>query len=345
MSSEQVKPKRNETVDCLKGYACILVVFGHVILGIRNAGVNVPCYSIFLEKFIWSFHMALFFFLSGYVYKITGEWKSKKSRMKFIVYKAINLGIPYFVFSAIYISINSLVPGANHGKDINQILLLWKQPVAQYWFLYALFILFFTWTILSSVMKNWQILTVLYICGYIVDYIKIDIGVLHYGFSCAFAFGLGTVTKELIAEKWKVSAKIGIIGTHLIFGVMSIYLGISGKPIIDDIEELIGIVSSIALISLLCNIKGVNKFLLSVNRYSFPIYLLHTIFTAAVRIALLRLGVKNYFVHVSLAMLFGMLIPIIVASISERITALNVLFYPSKTLRKIQYKIGNEKHE
>lgn len=30
--------KRNETVDCLKGYACFLVLFGHVILGIRNMG-------------------------------------------------------------------------------------------------------------------------------------------------------------------------------------------------------------------------------------------------------------------------------------------------------------------
>lgn len=29
---------RNKTIDCLKGYACFLVVFGHVILGIRNMG-------------------------------------------------------------------------------------------------------------------------------------------------------------------------------------------------------------------------------------------------------------------------------------------------------------------
>lgn len=29
---------RNETVDCLKGYACFLVLLGHVILGIRSMG-------------------------------------------------------------------------------------------------------------------------------------------------------------------------------------------------------------------------------------------------------------------------------------------------------------------
>lgn len=29
---------RNRTVDCLKAYACLLVVFGHVIMGIRKMG-------------------------------------------------------------------------------------------------------------------------------------------------------------------------------------------------------------------------------------------------------------------------------------------------------------------
>ena len=70
--------KRDKLVDCLKGYACFLVVFGHVIMGIRNAGIVCPAYSEKLEMFIWSFHVALFFFLSGYVYNITGEWRRKK---------------------------------------------------------------------------------------------------------------------------------------------------------------------------------------------------------------------------------------------------------------------------
>ena len=54
--------KRDKLVDCLKGYACFLVVLGHVIMGIRNAGIVCPAYSEKLEMFIWSFHVALFFF-------------------------------------------------------------------------------------------------------------------------------------------------------------------------------------------------------------------------------------------------------------------------------------------
>ncbi|MDY6315454.1 MAG: acyltransferase family protein [Clostridia bacterium] len=73
-------------------------VFGHVIMGVRLSGVTMPAFFFELEKFIWSFHVPLFLFLSGYIYKITKEWKSKGRRLRFIKHKLINLGIPYVFF-------------------------------------------------------------------------------------------------------------------------------------------------------------------------------------------------------------------------------------------------------
>ena len=72
--------ERNVLVDKLKGYACFLVLFGHVIMGVRLSGVNIPSFFEGIEKFIWSFHVALLLFLSGVVYKETGEWKNKKTK-------------------------------------------------------------------------------------------------------------------------------------------------------------------------------------------------------------------------------------------------------------------------
>lgn len=72
--------ERNLLVDRLKGYACFLVLFGHVIMGMRNTGIEMPVFFYGLEKFIWSFHVSLFLFLSGVVYKLTGEWQNKKSK-------------------------------------------------------------------------------------------------------------------------------------------------------------------------------------------------------------------------------------------------------------------------
>lgn len=47
-------------IDQLKGIAILLVVLGHVI-GYNN------CEDSFLWRFIYSFHMPLFMFISGYV--------------------------------------------------------------------------------------------------------------------------------------------------------------------------------------------------------------------------------------------------------------------------------------
>lgn len=94
---------RDRFVDQLKGLACFLVVFGHVIMGIRKAGIPTPKSMVFVEEYIWTFHVPLFMFLSGYVYRLTGGWEAKGTRKKFLLHKLFNLGIPYFVFSSIYI--------------------------------------------------------------------------------------------------------------------------------------------------------------------------------------------------------------------------------------------------
>ena len=113
--------ERNVLVDRLKGYACFLVLFGHVIMGIRKAGIEMPGVFYGAETFIWSFHVSLFLFLSGVVYKITGEWKGKKTKGGFIKHKLINLGVPYIIFSTIYIFINSFVGQANTKSSFSDV--------------------------------------------------------------------------------------------------------------------------------------------------------------------------------------------------------------------------------
>lgn len=49
--------KREQWADILKGIGAILVVIGHLVLYEGNAKV-----------YIYSFHMPLFFFISGYLY-------------------------------------------------------------------------------------------------------------------------------------------------------------------------------------------------------------------------------------------------------------------------------------
>ena len=327
--------KRDKLTDLLKGYACFLVVFGHVIMGIRKAGIDIPLGTFELESFIWTFHVALFMFLSGYVYNITGGWKSKGTRIKFVLYKLINLGIPYLFFSVVYILINMLTSSSNTQMEINNILFLWKEPVAQYWFLYALFMLFLIWSILSKWLKNWQITFVMLFIGIIGHFCDFSFGILDSAISMALPFGIGTCLNKFYIDKKDNMAKILLICVHIIITSIIIVLRINNY-FLDKIISILGIFSSIALISIVQKNKIIERILEKINKKSFPIYLLHTIFTAGIRIILIKLGIENYAIHLLFGLIFGFICPYIVAAISERYAIIDVLFYPSKNIKKIK---------
>lgn len=79
-----IKDNRLEFIDIAKGLGIILVVIGHV--SINNM----------LNTWIFSFHMPLFFVISGYLNSCNKKYVSNK---KYIVQKFKRLLIPYFIFS------------------------------------------------------------------------------------------------------------------------------------------------------------------------------------------------------------------------------------------------------
>lgn len=327
--------ERNVLVDRLKGYACFLVLFGHVIMGVRVAGVDIPSFFRGLELFIWSFHVALFLFLSGVVYKVTGEWKGKKTKLKFILYKLYNLGVPYVIFSVVYVLINSIVGGANTSFAISDILYIWKTPIAQYWFLYALFFLFCIWTAFSGILKNWQTTLVVLLIGYIAPLFGISFGSFYVVFYSALAFGTGTFVNFEKLPKVSVFAKLAVVILHVVTGVGFVVINVIEAHFIKEFMILFGIYSSIMFVSLIQNIKIVARFLDFVNKYSLQIYLLHTIFTAGLRIVFIRVGITQWWIHVIAGTVVGLAVSVLAAKIAETIKPLNFFFFPSRTCAEI----------
>ncbi len=330
--------ERNVLVDKLKGYACFLVLFGHVIMGIRLAEINIPQFFEGMEKFIWSFHVALFLFLSGVVYRETGEWKGKKTKSGFILHKLLNLGVPYLTFSVVYILINSFVGGVNTEFKVSDILYIWKAPVAQYWFLYALFFLFVIWTVFSGLIKNWQITLIVVLTGYIVPLCGGSLGFLGTVFSSALAFGVGTSVGFKKISNPPTWAKWIFVFTHIVAGVIFVSLDKIETTFVKEFMILLGIYSSIMFISLLQNCKLVSTFLGFMNKYSFQTYLLHTIFTAGVRILLLRVNVTQWWIHVALGTVCGIVFSVLASQIAKKIKFLDFFFFPAKTYKALKGK-------
>lgn len=329
--------ERDKQADLLRGYACLLVVIGHVFIGVRTSGIAVPGFLAVSEKFIWSFHIDLFMFLSGYVFSLTGGAAAKGGRRAFLLGKLLSLGVPYLIFSCLYAVVNSLTPGVNNSSSVSDVLSIWYKPIAQYWFLFALFWLFVIWAVISKPIKSNALITALLYTFFIVcKCFKINLGFLDSSFNCVLAFGLGTCIKSLNISRLPKAVRAVTAALHIAAAVILINFNLYTKLFIDDILTVFGIFSSLCFISLISRLPAVSKALGFICVYSFPLYLTHTFFTAGARIILLRLGVTNCFVHIAAGIAAGLLFPIAAAKAAELSPFLNFFFYPARAVKEIR---------
>jgi fucose 4-O-acetylase-like acetyltransferase len=89
---------RLDWVDYSKGIGIILVVFGHVWRGLYSASLplSAPLYE-FVDAFIYSFHMPLFFFLSDYF----AERSANIPAVRFLTDKTASILYPYLLWSVL----------------------------------------------------------------------------------------------------------------------------------------------------------------------------------------------------------------------------------------------------
>ena len=114
--------ERRLWIDLLKGIMIYLVVFGHLF----------P--NLLIEKHIYSFHMCIFFFISGYLY--TGNQNKKE----YIIKKIKNLLLPFLIWNTIC-SLGSLLVRHDISLFFHYLFVIngdicWNAPL---WFLIVLF--------------------------------------------------------------------------------------------------------------------------------------------------------------------------------------------------------------
>lgn len=130
--------KRIVAVDIAKAICIILVITGHYIPDNSPGGYAV------LNKFIYSFHMPLFMFASGYIYM---ETKKEESYGSFLLKKIKRLMVPYFSVSVTVVTIKLLSKNIAYVEDpvswYAYLGILYRPSAAAFfWFIWALFIIF-----------------------------------------------------------------------------------------------------------------------------------------------------------------------------------------------------------
>ena len=135
--------QREIWVDNVKVIACILVVLGHFFMSMVTANVlpDNDLYQWFRQT-IYYFHVPLFFICSGYLYQKLSRVDEIHSWWKNVLKKALNLGVPYFVFSFATWLLKTIFSSSVNTQIGGLFDTLFIHPTAPYWYLYALFFLF-----------------------------------------------------------------------------------------------------------------------------------------------------------------------------------------------------------
>lgn len=184
------KKKKLYYLDITKGFGILLVVCGHIFEG-----------SSF-SKWIYSFHIPLFFIISGFLLKYN-DYK-EESFKEFAKKRIMSLAIPYIFFSLINIILKYIFLEVKINEFIYDLLrVIVGQSIFAMWFLPALFISEILFFILNKYLKKryvFIIICILMSLGFLIHYIKYNIIMLVFarefialGFIC-----LGYYTFESI---------------------------------------------------------------------------------------------------------------------------------------------------
>lgn len=188
--------KRIKWIDVAKGLTIILVVSGHLLQTYSNQ-------LDFVFKLIYSFHMPVFFVLSGYLIN------TKKDFHQFCKSKSKSLLLPYFLFCAVLFVFNylkSYISGAQNeyiaqfkSSALQTILLTHNSFFYTLWFLPCLFISLIITYFFIKYIKN------RYIAFSIITILSISIAILQskHTFSLPFC-----IDNAIFASFWVYSGYI-----------------------------------------------------------------------------------------------------------------------------------------
>ncbi len=313
---------RDPWVDYAKAIGIVLVVYGHVARGLFNAGIpmDVPLYER-VDSSIYSFHMPLFFFLSGIFFLHSlhrrGSLALAANKMDTILY-------PYILWSLIQGLTEVWLSRYTNGKvPLTEVLSLWD-PRAQFWFLYALFLVMLAAILVYRRDTRALILGVLAL-GALAYVFQASIpSALHSDYVVKnfvfFALGVwfNTVKDRLTLHpgRWAAAGIIGFLivqyGFHIGLGMQSGDKGVASL--------LVAIISILAVAILsMWLARSPASWVLALGGASMGIYLMHILAGSGARILLGRfLGVRDVGVHLIVGCLAGILLPMLVIWLMKR---------------------------
>ncbi|NSL54039.1 acyltransferase family protein [Uliginosibacterium aquaticum] len=301
------KNDRRLEVDTLRGLACLLLVFYHVVGSSAASGLHVE--KGVLREFndlLVHVRMPIFTVLSGFVY---GARPFSGGFFEFLVGKAKRLLVPMLFVGTFFALIQSFVPGSNHR--VESWLLLHVIPYAHFWFVESLFLIF----VVVAVLEYWQKITdgrsfffvlliavLLMLSGAGFEYFSVKGAVYLFPY---FMFGL-------LLKRFALLDGVGRAAGVCVLAVVFVCMLVWGERIGTDRQSVASLVVAVSSVSALYAMRLKFYWLAWVGVRSYSIYLYHVFFAAGARILSASMEVDSLGAMVVLGVVCGVLGPILV---------------------------------
>ncbi|WP_277619630.1 acyltransferase family protein [Listeria fleischmannii] len=316
-------------MQVLRGIGILLVVLGHSFPGVDSESGNV--YGI-IHRFIYSFHMPLFFFISGFFAIKLLKMKTLKENANFMKQKAMRLLVPYLLVSLLGLPIKLIFdrfserPAGGMDAILNIILYPTNNAVIALWFLYTLFLVFLVMLLVLRINTYFLLPSLIILnvfAGFFPEIFNLS-GVAQY----CFYFYIGLLFRKRYQEFiGKINLYIGLFVGLVCLSFASVYQ--INMPIVNLFISILGIMMSVSLAYLVGGRWG--KWLEMFGNYSMGIYLFSWFPQVAIRIVLLQILNLPY-MFVVLTIFIGGLTPVILEYlILSKKTILFVLFLGKKS--------------
>lgn len=304
----------NKKISFLQTFGIILVVLGHT----ERTGT-----SFFIRDLIYSFHMPLFVFISGYLLKFTTSEEIGDIKLNiFIIKKIKRLIVPYILISSLaYIPKYLLGKFAVRPLELslkNYILNMiypWDNPIIFFWFLPTIFLIMILTIILYKLLKNnTKIILVLALLMNLISnkFLNVEflnlIGVFNY----LVFFILGIFYRESEQKIDEIIFRKYFLVGIICFIILSInvFIKISNIKIFYSLIAIVGIIFSLECFKLYSKLDL--KFLNHLNGKSYSIYLFSWFPQVFIRILGYQILNFSMIVVIPVSFVFGLYVPVFI---------------------------------
>ena len=326
--------KREASYELAKGIGIILVVYGHVVRGVDSAGLQPSSAMLLSVDLVYTFHMPLFFFLSGL---FLAHSLNSRGRPGLIANKVDTLIYPYILWSLLQGGIEIILSKFTSGSvTVMEVLSFLWAPRAQFWFLYILFLIFIISALVYRNQSKWT-LWIVFGCTAILKIFLSrlpDVAHLPFIFNYMIYFSLGALLATHMPLLFKYDKIVALISGTLF--VVCQYAVHSGRlewtgtfnDLIGAVLAIVSIVFTVSLSSVLSKFRAA-RFLAVTGQKSMHIYLMHILIGSGVRVGLQKVfHVSHPVIHIILGCIFALLLPIWFANLFDTSKRRLYLFSP-----------------